>query len=416
MSTRHMRTLAAVAAALAVLAAACGGGSETEPDPSAGSDAPGASAADPEAEGPAATTTEPPTTTTTTIQAPTTTTGPPTTTTTERPGPPHVAELAWGNFGLSERIAAKLASGEALNFVLSLTATGDFSPAASFEHGWSAAAAGAADRHGVDVDARVIGPNRADAEAQAATIESLVRSGDIDCLAVQAANPGLLDGAIDAAVDAGVPVFAVGGDSPDSKRFAFYGINAAATGQAAGQLVGEWAADGGILVRKAAVLTADAGDQGYFDLMQGFIVGFGEIHSGVEFVNGPADVESFGSEPAEVYAATEAWVLDNLDVDIVFHTDAGLEALAAAMADQLLYGDMYAVGAHMSPRIADYIRERLVVASMAPNLAEQARRAGAACGDFLLGGVHDTGHAVVEPKAVTRDNVDDTDWTLPESR
>lgn len=414
MNKWHTRNrLAAVAVVLALLAAACG--DDAEPDPAGGSDQPGAAAPDPEAGVSAATTTEQPAATTTEAPA-TTTEAPATTTTTEPPGPPHVAELAWGNFALSERVAAKLDSGGSLNFVLSLTATGDFSPAASFEHGWSAAAAATADRHGVDVNARVIGPNRADAEAQADTIESLVASGDIDCLAVQAANPGLLDEAIDKAVDAGVPVFAVNGDSPDSKRFAFYGINAAAAGQAAGRLVGEWAADGGILVRRAAVLTADAGKQSYFDLMQGFVVGFREIHSGVEFVNTPNDVQSFGSEPAEVYAATEAWVLDNLDVDIVFHTDSGLEALAAVMADQLLYGDMYAVGVHMSPLIADFVRERLVVASMAPGLVEQARRAGGACGDFLLGGVHDTGHVVTEPTAVTRDNVDDTDWTLPESR
>ena len=420
MNNRNAKALAAAAGALALMAAACSGGAE--PDPVGGSDEPPVTVPDPEGEGSVTTTTEAPATTTeppvtTTTEAPAdTATEPPAPTTTEAPGPPYVAELAWGNFALADRISAKLAAGDTLNFVLSLTAVGEDSPAASFGHGWSQAAADVADQHGVDVEVRVIGPHSADAEAQAATIESLVASADIDCLAVQAANPRLLDAAIDAAVDAGVPVFAVGGDSPDSKRFAFYGIDAHAAGFSAGQLVGQWAADGGILVRRAAVLTGDAGAQSHFDLMRGFGDGLLEIHSGVEFVNGPADVRSFGFEPVAVYNATEAWVLDNLDVDIVFHTDAGVEALAEVMADQLLYGDMYAVGFHMTPRIADYIRERLVVASMAQGLAEQARRAGQACGDFLLGGVHDTGHVVSEPLAVTRDNVDEADWALPESQ
>ena len=332
----------------------------------------------------------------------------------EPDGPPHVAELAWGNFVLAERIAAKLDAGDPLNFVVSLTATGA-AGAASFEHGWTAAARELAEQHSVGINARVVGPNGADAEAQAAAIESLISTGDIDCLAVEAANPGLLDDVIDTAVDAGVPVFAVAGDSPDSKRFAFYGLDDLEAGRAAGSLVGRWAADGGILVRVAGVLTGDAGDQGSYDLMRGFVAGLSEIHSGVEWANGPDDVESFGYDPVAVDKETEAWVLDNSDADIVFHTDAGVESLAAVMAEQSLYGDMYAVGFHMSPQVADYIRDRLVVAATVPRRAEQARLAGAACGAFLLEGAYDTGHVVVEPRAVTRDNVEDTDWSQPEN-
>ena len=227
------------------------------------------------------------------VEPPATTEPPPA----EPTGPPHVAELAWGNFELAERIAAKLAAGERLNVVISLTATGEGSFAESFEHGWSAAAAAASGEHGTEINARVIGPNRADIEAQAATIESLLDTGDIDCLAVEAANPGHLDAAIDAAIDAGVPVFAVGGDSPDSRRFAFYGPDHAEAGRAAGSLVGQWAAEGGILVRVAGVLTGDAGNQGSYDLMRGFVAGLTEIHSGVVWANGPDDVESFGHRP-----------------------------------------------------------------------------------------------------------------------
>lgn len=333
----------------------------------------------------------------------------------EPAGPPHVAELAWGNFELSDRIAAKLAAGERLNLVISLAAIGEGSFAKSFEYGWSAAGDSASSEHGIDVNARVIGPNRADIEAQTATIESLLDTGDIDCLAVEAANPGSLDQVIDAAIDAGVPVFSVGGDTPDSKRFAYYGPDYLEDGRAAGSLVGLWAAEGGILVRVAGVLTGDAGDQGSYDLMRGFVAGLSEIHSGVVWANGPGDVESFGYDPVAVYNETEAWVLNNSDADIVFHTDAGVESLAAVMAEQLLYGDMYAVSYHMTPQVADYIRERLVVAALVPRRSEQARLAGAACSDFLLEGAYETGHVVVEPVAVTLDNVEDSDWSLPEN-
>ena len=333
----------------------------------------------------------------------------------EPAGPPHTVRLRWGNFELSDRIAAKLASGEPLNFVISVEATGDEHSAVPLGHGWSLAAAAASEAYGVDIAPRVVGPNEADAEAQAGTVESLLAAGDIDCLAVQAANPGLMDDTINNAVDAGVPVFAVGGDSPDSKRFAFYGIDDFAAGEAVGQAVGQWAADGSILVRVAGLLTGDAGDQGSFDLMQGFVAGLSEIHSGVVWANNPNNVDAFGFDPVTVRAAIEAWVLENSDADIVFHTGAGLESLAAVMADQLLYGDMYAVGFHMSPQVSDYIRERLVVATVVARLAAQTRLAGMACGDFLLGGVHETGHVVIEPLIVTRENVDEIDWSQPEN-
>ena len=411
--------LAAAVCVLMLVAAACGGDGDDEPGLSGAADRTEAAPADPEAEEPPPTTTEPPTTTTepppTTTEPPPTTTEPPPTTT-EPAGPPHVAELAWGNFELAERIAAKLEAGERLNLVVSLAETDDSGLGPSYEHGWNSAGAEVAARYGVDINARVIGPNRADAEDQASTIEALIASGDIDCLAVDAAGPRLLTDVVDRAVDAGVPVFSVGGDSPDSKRFAFYGLDDYAAGEAAGSLVGQWAADGGILVRRAGVLTGDASDPRSFDRMRGFIAGLSEIHSGVEFVNGPGDVESFGLDPLVAYDPTEAWVLDNLDVDIVFHTDRGLEAVAAVIANQLLYGDMYAVGFHMSQRVADYISERAVVAAMVQGVSEQARLAGLACGDFLLGGAFETGHVVLEPTAVTRDNVKDLDWTLPESQ
>ncbi len=333
-----------------------------------------------------------------------------------RDGPPYEAPLAWGNFALAERIAAKLEAGEPLNFAVSLIAVGDDYSAEAYTHGWQQGAAAAAAAHGAEIDTRVIGPNRADAAEQSSTIANLIATGDIDCLAVQAANPGLLTDAIDDAVDAGVPVYAVGGDSPDSKRFAFYGLDDYAAGLAAGQLVGQWAADGGILVRFAAVLSGDASSAANFERMRGFQAGLLEIHSGVEFVNGPENTESLGFDPVEVYIQTEAWVLANPDVDIVFHTDRGLRQLAAVMGDYLLYGDMYAVGFDAGDETADYVRDRLVAAAMAQGLSEQARLAATACGDFLLGGGHATGPITIEPTPMTLDTVDATDWSLPENR
>ena len=396
---RHpARTLAAVLA-LVLAVGACAGDDRDEQE------AASRTTAAPEADESQPTPTQAPATTSTTV------------TTTPAPSePPHVAPLAWGNFVLSPRIADKLSNGDDLNFVISLTSTGPAGGAAPFEAGWFEAGADVAAAHGVGIDARVVGPYTADTEAQAATIEALIASGDIDCLAVEAAAPGVMRPIINAAVDAGIPTYAVGGDSPESKRFAFYGADDFASGEMAGSLVGKWALDGGILVRRAGLQAADGGDRRSVERMRGFVSGLVQTHSSVEWVNDPTTVVSQGFDPFAVYGASEAWVLDNIDVDIVFHPDSGLETVAAVIANRLLYGDMYAVGFHMNEAVADQIRQRVVVAAMIPGSAEQARQAGTACGGFLLAGEHQTGTFIVDPVAVTRDNVDEIDWTQPENR
>ncbi|WP_419847677.1 substrate-binding domain-containing protein [Candidatus Poriferisocius sp.] len=328
-------------------------------------------------------------------------------------GPPHTAELPWGDFALAERIAAKLADGQQLNFVLSANATGSGGSGEVMGLGWEQAASG----FGADINPRVIGPNSADRAAQIETIDSLIGSGSIDCLAVEVDDPAAFVEVIDRAVDAGIPTFTVGGDSADSKRFAFYGLDDRAAGKLVGAVAGEWAAERRILMRKAAVLTANVDDPRYQARMQGFVEGLLEIHSGIEFINGPdMGIESLGFDPDEVYAATEAWVLANPDADMIFHTDQGMAQLARVIADQLLYGDMYTSGFHMNEDMANYLRDGVVVAAVAQGLSNQANSAGAACGQFLLQGAHETGHVVQEPLIATESNVDTVDWTQPENQ
>lgn len=328
-------------------------------------------------------------------------------------GPPHTAELPWGDFSLAERISAKLDNGERLNFVLSATATGAGGSGQVMSGGWSSAA----EEFGADINPRVIGPNSADRAAQIETIDSLISAGSIDCLAVEADHPASFTDVINRAVDAGIPTFTVGADSADSRRFAFYGLEDRAAGKLVGTMAGEWAAESRILVRKAAVLTGNVDDPRYQARMQGFIEGLLEIHSGIEFVNGPdVDIESLGFDPEAVYAATEAWVLAHPDVDMIFHTDQGMLQAARVIAAHSLYGDVYTSGFHMDEQMANFIRDGVAVVAVAQGLYNQAYSAATACGEFLLDGSHEIGHVVIEPLTATRDNVEAVDWSLPENQ
>ena len=343
---------------------------------------------------------------------------PPATTVPPRPqSPPYRAELPWGSFLLADRTAHKLLTlDETLSFVLSVGATSDGGSGPAMGEGWARGAEEAAARHGATIEARVVGPWGDDPDAQAAEIDELVTAGEVDCLAVEAPAGGELARVIDRAANSGVPVFTVGGDSPGSKRFAFYGLDDRGAGVHTGRLVGRWALDGRILLRKGAVLAADAADERSRVLMEGFIDGIGEELPDLEFVNGADTAASLGADPDAAYEAAGEWIEAHPDVDIIFLPDSSLEQASSFIAARALYGEVSTAGFHMSDSVVNYVYEGVVVAAMVAGLANQAAAAADACGDFLLAGAYDTGRVAVDPTAVTEGNLEERDWTAPESR
>ena len=329
-------------------------------------------------------------------------------------GPPHTAELPWGTFTLADSIADKLANDGEFNFVLSIEGTAIPIFGAAMDEGWSRGSGEVAAEHGVDISARTIGPLQTDIPAQVAEIDSLIDAGQIDCLAFEAHEPGPYVDIIAKAVDAGIPVFGVNADSPDSKRFAFYALDELSAGTLAGTLTGEWAVANGIALEKAGLLTGSVEGPWAQNRMKGFIAGISAVLPDLEFVNGPnTDIESQGWDPPQQYAASEAWILGHPDVDIIFHTDQGVEFVAKVIADQGLAGDMYTSGFNMNPAIADFIREGIVVVTMVQGFSNQAYNGAKACGDFMFKGEFDTGHVILDPLAATQDNVDSVDWSQP---
>ena len=80
----------------------------------------------------------------------------------------------------------------------------------------------------IKIDSRT--PNEEDAQKQAEAIEQLVLAG-VDGIAVSCSDANKVTGAINAAVDAGVPVATYDSDAPDSKRFVTYSIDSVGCGE-----------------------------------------------------------------------------------------------------------------------------------------------------------------------------------------
>ena len=95
--------------------------------------------------------------------------------------------------------------------------------------GAEAAAKELSAKDGVNITIDWQTPNDEDATIQAQRIGQAVTSG-ADAILVSCLDAGKLTGAINQAVDAGVPVMTFDSDAPDSKRFAFYGADDAEAG------------------------------------------------------------------------------------------------------------------------------------------------------------------------------------------
>lgn len=91
-----------------------------------------------------------------------------------------------------------------------------------------------------ELDVQVLwrGPETYDAGRQAEILRELVAQ-NVDGIAISCANPDLLRGPIDEAVEAGIPVVTWDSDSPQSKRAVFFGIDDYAAGQIIAEELGE---------------------------------------------------------------------------------------------------------------------------------------------------------------------------------
>src|SRR5436190_19510241 len=97
--------------------------------------------------------------------------------------------------------------------------------------GAEAAAKELSQKHGVPIEIAWLTPPSEDGQVQAQRIAQAVNEG-ASAILVSCSDAGKLTGAINDAVDRGVPVMTFDSDAPDSKRFACYCVDDVKTGVA----------------------------------------------------------------------------------------------------------------------------------------------------------------------------------------
>jgi ribose transport system substrate-binding protein len=97
--------------------------------------------------------------------------------------------------------------------------------------GAEAAAKELSQKHGIPIEIAWLTPPAEDGQVQAQRIAQAVNEG-ASAVLISCSDAGKVTGAINDAVDRGVPVMTFDSDAPQSKRFAFYGVDDIKTGEA----------------------------------------------------------------------------------------------------------------------------------------------------------------------------------------
>ena len=97
--------------------------------------------------------------------------------------------------------------------------------------GAEAAARELSQQHGLQIEVVWLTPPQEDGQVQAQRVQQAVNDG-ADAVLMSTSDAGKVTGAINDAVDRGVAVMMFDSDAPQSKRFAYYGVDDVKTGQA----------------------------------------------------------------------------------------------------------------------------------------------------------------------------------------
>jgi ribose transport system substrate-binding protein len=145
---------------------------------------------------------------------------------------PAILILAMAAAAACDRQSQQTAIAPAHHVKIALIAKSSTNPVfLSARTGAEAAAKELSQKHGIQVEVTWLTPPAEDGQVQAQRLTQAVNEGATAVL-ISCSDAGKVTGAINDAVARGVPVMTFDSDAPESKRFAFYGVDDFKTGQA----------------------------------------------------------------------------------------------------------------------------------------------------------------------------------------
>ncbi|WP_137113398.1 sugar ABC transporter substrate-binding protein [Mesorhizobium sp. GR13] len=297
-----------------------------------------------------------------------------------------VRQMPWGEFKLAPRIVEKLAAGEKANIVVGLEGTGIPIQGAEMRMGMARGCENA--NKELPAECRMVGPVNPDTSRQLSELETILNSGQVDCLALQPPLPNQFTGIMNKYADAGIPVFAINIDAPKSKRFAYYALNEEQAGKINGEATAKLVKEQGIEVKQVA-MGSGAPDQPWAQSrMRGFIEGYKSVFPDAKFFNddksGLPTGKNFTTQ--EVLNSVTPFLTANPDVTLFFHTDQGVEGVGNVIRNLNLTGKVFTSGFNVSGPILDAIANGTTLVTIDQGFDNQAQAPVEQCARFLAKG------------------------------
>jgi ribose transport system substrate-binding protein len=312
--------------------------------------------------------------------------------------------FSWGTFKLAQRIIDKAASGQALNVVVNNQ--GVAIPVFGAEQKIGTDRGCAANQAKLKIACRLTGPASTDATAQLAELETLLSSGQVDCLGIESPTPDAFVDIINKYVAAGVPVYTQNTDVPNSNRFAFFALNERASGNADGVATANLVKAKGYTIDTIGMGSGGPEAPWAQDRMGGFEAGYKTVFPDAKFAQDEKTGLPTGKDytTEEVVSSVGPYLTGNPNVNLFFHTDQGVEGVGLVIKDKNLTGKVWTSGFNVTLQILDLMDAGIILVTINQGFDNQAEAAVNACVNYLTTG--DTPAdplAYLQPIIITKD-------------
>jgi ABC-type sugar transport system substrate-binding protein len=312
--------------------------------------------------------------------------------------------FSWGTFKLAQRIIDKAASGQPLNVVVNNQ--GVAIPVFGAEQKIGTDRGCAANQAKLKIACRLTGPASTDATAQLAELETLLSSGQVDCLGIESPTPDAFVDIINKYVAAGVPVYTQNTDVPNSNRFAFFALNERASGNADGVATANLVKAKGYTIDTIGMGSGGPEAPWAQDRMGGFEAGYKTVFPDAKFAQEEKTGLPTGKDytTEEVVSSVGPYLTGNPNVNLFFHTDQGVEGVGLVIKDKNLSGKVWTSGFNVTLQILDLMDAGIILVTINQGFDNQAEAAVNACVNYLTTG--DTPAdplAYLQPIIITKD-------------
>ena len=356
---------------------------------------------------------------TTTVAPQTTTAAPQTTaaaaeTTEEKMNkPPYVTNFPWGEFSLNPKIASKIENNEPLNFVVSCLMMGSVGAQAQLKKGIDAAVIEMEEAYDVKINVRMVGPVAQDLQQQIALLEPLIQAGQVDSLAIWAADAHSFDYIVERLMNDGIPTFDLNTDSPESRRIAFFGAQDTPDGNGIqlAEFALDWAKKNDFTFKTLALTTGDETGAWAQGRMEAFSKTIKAAVPDLVIYGTPNQAAvNTGWVSADMYSKIKAFLIGHPDVNFVFNSDWGGPSAAQAIIDLGRVGEAYVACYNQDEKILGMIGEpnSPLIGTADQNYVAQGNACILGMSEFLFDGmIPENGYTYTPIQIISAENVDE---------